>query len=69
MKFTTKIFLVPAVAFILNLITVAILGSFLGVNELKELLGGNNSTPIFAGWCVVLLFALLVQKVREWQKT
>lgn len=66
MKLGYKIILLPFLAFFLNMITVAMLGTFLGVNELKELLGGNNTLPVFLMWFSILLsYTLITHFLRK----
>lgn len=61
MKVIVNLLLIPAVAFIANILTVAVLGTFYGINELKEILGGTNTFPIFLAWCAVLSVLTVTQ--------
>ena len=61
MKLQYRLLLVPFVAFFLNMVTVAILGTILDINELKELLGGTNTLPIFLMWAGILLVYNLIR--------
>ena len=49
MNVLLKLLIVPFVAYFTMMITVAILGSVIGNQELKELTGGNGLT-IWLGW-------------------
>lgn len=46
-------------AFFLNLVSLAILGSTIGLKEVQELLGGNNSLPLFIFWWATIITSLM----------
>ena len=64
-----KLFIVPIASYGATLLTVALLGSFLGTNELKELMGGNSAMPVWLAWCAVFTVGIIVQWMyKKWQK-
>ena len=68
MNVLLKLLIVPLVAFFVTLINAAILGSFLGTNELKELLGGTSAMPLWLAWCAVFAVGVIVQWMyKKWR--
>ena len=68
MNVLLKLLIVPLVAFFVMMINVAILGSFLGTNELKELLGGTSAMPLWLAWCAVFTVGIIVQWIyKKWR--
>ena len=49
-----NLFFVPFVAYGLMMLTAAIMGTFYGTIELRELLGGTSALPIYYGWLAIL---------------
>lgn len=46
-------------AYFLNLISLAIMGSIIGLRGTQELLGGNNSFPLFVIWWAITITTLI----------
>ena len=62
MNIWTKIALIPMVSFILMIVTVGIMGSFVEYSWMKNNL--PSGFPIFASWAIILGVALGIQSFR-----
>ena len=50
---TSRIFMALFVAFFIQMLIVAVMGTFLDNAELKEILGGNSTLPVFIPTLIV----------------
>lgn len=64
MNALVKFALVPFIAYFATLIFVAILGSFMDIRELKELLGGTSAMPIWLAWCTLFAIGLIIKEKK-----
>ena len=64
-----QILTIPLVAYFTNLITVAMLGSFMDKRQLIELLGGTNTMPIWLAWMSILLIITITNYIIKKDKT
>ena len=67
-KLVYKILTIPLLAFFVNMFTVAILGSFMSISELKELLGGTNTMPIWLAWIGIFFVTTIVHHFLKKEK-
>ena len=49
-----KLSFVPFIAFFTMMITVALMGSFLDINELTKILGGTSALPVYYIWLAII---------------
>jgi hypothetical protein len=68
MKLTTNLIVAVFAAFGIHMIIVAIMGTFYDVRELKEVLGGNSTLPIFLPTLAICLMYLIYHTIKTHKK-